>query len=54
MKCGTAYYVAPEVIAGNYNWQCDTWSIGVVLYVLLAGSPPFIGKDKEEIYQSVL
>jgi calcium-dependent protein kinase len=52
-KIGTAYYIAPEVINKDYNEKCDIWSIGVILYVLLCGYPPFRGSSDEEIIQKV-
>ena len=50
---GSSYYMAPEIIKRNYDEKCDIWSIGVILYILLTGRPPFDGNDDEEILNNV-
>jgi calcium-dependent protein kinase len=50
---GTPYYLAPEVLMGSYNQKADCWSLGVILYMLFSGTPPFNGSTNEEILLSV-
>jgi len=38
---GTPYYIAPEVLGGHYNESCDMWSIGVIMFIIVFGFPPF-------------
>lgn len=49
---GTAYYVAPEVFDGPYTAKVDNWAVGITIYVLLCGKPPFWGSNNYEILEA--
>ena len=51
---GTLVYCSPEVLANNYNVECDVWACGILMYILLSGSFPFKGKTEEEITSKIL
>ena len=51
---GTAYYCSPEVIKENYDFECDEWACGVMMYILLSDLAPFPGEDEETIFKNVL
>jgi calcium-dependent protein kinase len=44
---GTSFYIAPEVFKGRYTYHCDMWSLGVVMFIMLFGYPPFHGTDAQ-------
>lgn len=54
-SCGTAIYVAPEVLmASSYGTGCDIWSLGVITYILLSAHVPFDGTTENEVFEKVL
>ena len=51
---GTPYYMAPEVLKGDYNEECDIWSIGAIAYYLLTGTEAFTGDTSNKIFAKIL
>ena len=51
---GSSYYIAPEALRQKYNKECDLWSVGIILYMLIVGHFPFDGCDKEEIINNII
>lgn len=53
-QCGTPGYVAPEILEGlPYDTAADMWSVGVILYILLGGYPPFIEKNQRDLFRKI-
>ena len=53
--CGTPNYIAPEILEGKngHSYEVDVWSLGVIIYTLLIGKPPFETQDVKTTYQKI-
>ncbi|KAJ8103516.1 kinase-like domain-containing protein [Lipomyces tetrasporus] len=54
--CGTPNYIAPEVLFGKedgHSFEVDLWSVGIILYAMLIGKPPFQSKEVNLIYKKI-
>ena len=53
--CGTPEYIAPEVLLNKGHGKgVDWWTLGILIYEMLVGDPPFLSDDPMEIYQQIL
>lgn len=50
-KVGSPYYIAPEILLNDYyGFECDIWSLGILLYILVSGFLPFNGNTNSVIF----
>ncbi|XP_038723036.1 serine/threonine-protein kinase AtPK2/AtPK19-like isoform X2 [Tripterygium wilfordii] len=53
--CGTLEYMSPEIIKGKgHDKAADWWSVGILLYEMLTGKPPFVGGNRQKIQQKII
>lgn len=53
-EVGSPLYKAPEVFDSQYSEKSDIWACGVLLYMMLAGLPPFYSRDKDELKHKIV
>ncbi|KAL7534676.1 hypothetical protein ACHAXR_006030 [Thalassiosira sp. AJA248-18] len=54
-QCGTPFFVAPEVLLrSNYDQQSDMWSCGVIMFLLLGGDLPFMGRSQRDLFRNIV
>ena len=53
--CGTPNYIAPEILDGKsgHSYEVDIWSLGVIVYTLIIGKPPFETHDVKTTYKRI-
>ncbi|CAG9091200.1 unnamed protein product [Plutella xylostella] len=53
--CGTPEYIAPEIINSmGYSFSVDWWAVGILIYEMVVGNPPFFSTDPKTLYDKVL
>ena len=53
--CGTPDYIAPEILQElPYGATVDWWALGVLMYEMMAGQPPFEADNEDDLFESIL
>lgn len=54
-QCGTPFFVAPEILTRKpYDQQSDMWSVGCIVFLLLCGNLPFLGRSQKELFRKIV
>jgi serine/threonine protein kinase len=54
-QCGTPFFVAPEILMRKpYDHQSDMWSVGCIIFLLLSGNLPFMGRSQKELFRKIV
>ena len=54
MKIGSLHYQAPEMLSGEgYSFAFDWWALGILIFEMLAGYPPFYDQNPDEVYRRI-
>jgi calcium/calmodulin-dependent protein kinase I len=54
-QCGTPFFVSPEILMRQpYDQQSDMWSVGCIIYLLLSGNLPFMGRSQKELFRKIV
>eukprot|EP00541_Cyclophora_tenuis_P000449 CAMPEP_0116565106 /NCGR_PEP_ID=MMETSP0397-20121206/13717_1 /TAXON_ID=216820 /ORGANISM="Cyclophora tenuis, Strain ECT3854" /LENGTH=527 /DNA_ID=CAMNT_0004091849 /DNA_START=301 /DNA_END=1884 /DNA_ORIENTATION=- len=54
-QCGTPFFVSPEILMRqSYDQMSDMWSVGCIVYLLLSGNLPFMGRSQKELFRKIV
>jgi serine/threonine protein kinase len=54
-QCGTPFFVAPEILTRRpYDQKSDMWSVGCIVFLLLSGNLPFMGRSQKELFRKIV